>query len=240
MVYIKISEIATNPKQYNTQEVQWENETGLSSPTRTFFWHYIEPYSSDWKDKMVLDIGAGTGWLIKLLRERGAAAIGIEPSEKNINLGKQTNPDIELEFTTLENMAIEQTFDRAVAIMVMTHIKDIEGAFNKISAILNSSGELLIIIPDYDYYKQPRYNYKIQTEELNDREYAALIKRPQGEIADIVRTIEVYKEAGEKTGLKLTEDIPMTPTEDLIKRVPHYKEKKDVVMTHLLRFQKIK
>ena len=230
---------ATKEDQYDLGDLQWAKE-GRSESTRTgFFWEYLEPYAELWKDKAVLDIGAGTGWLVSHALEKGAAvAIGIEPSEKNIAQGQQDHPGVELVKSSLEAFDnAGQLFDEIVAVMSFPHIADLDAAFKKIRSMLTDGGEVLIVVPDYEYFKTSRHGYGIEIQDIDQDQYAIAVTRESGTLADIVRRLAIYAAAAKAAGLELIEEKAMMPTETQMKRAPKYASVKDKALTHLMRFR---
>lgn len=231
---------AVNPTQYDFDDVNWRQEgSGLESPSRKFMWHYIKPYTKDWEGKSLLDIGSGTGWFMNQTLKYGVAKVyGIEPSKKNVLIARKNFPDIQTEEVTLENFRSKHKFDIIVGIMSFLHIKNLDSAFSKVANILKRKGILFLVVPDFEYFKKPRYNYEIIIEPISQDSYAAQVKRPSGILASIVRKTEVYKKYGSKYGFSLKKDIPMPPTKELIAKEPKYKETKDEPLTRLLVFKR--
>ncbi len=236
---MKPFERATLPNQYDLDDLNWE-KIGRSESVRTgFFWEYLEPYSHDWKDKEVLDIGAGTGWLlVRALASGAKSAVGIEPSEKNIAQGAKDHPEITLVKSTLGDYeGAGQSFDVAVAVMSFPHIENIAEAFQKLAALIKRDGELIVIIPDYDYFKLQRHGYAAEVQPIDDDQYAIATTRPSGVLADIVRKTQLYQHAAESAGFELVEAKEMKPTQNQIAQAPQYEAVKDIPLTHLLRFK---
>src|SRR3989338_10735949 len=232
-------ERATQSNQYDTGDILWAKE-GRAEATRThFFWEYLNPYSESWSGKEVLDIGAGTGWLVARALECGAIkAVGIEPSENNVAQGRQDHPDVELIQATLESFdGKNQQFDEIVAVMSFPHIADINAAFSKIRSLLKDSGEAIIIVPDYDYFQTPRHGYSVEQQPIDEESYAIAITRPSGTLADIVRKTSAYQRAAESAGLELVDDKEMKPTANQIANAPTYATVKDKALTRLLVFR---
>lgn len=231
---------ATDPVQYDSQETGWASEgIGLKSPTRAHFWEFLKSYAFSWKGKSILEIGAGTGWLLDLALEAGAKSIvGVEPAKENIRLARERYPRVKMVNKTFEDYQTKRKFDVILSVMSLTHIADIDGAFKKIASLLSSEGKFFAIVPDHDHFKRPRGGYEIQFEEVDKDEYVTLVKRPHGTLADIIRRIGKYKTAALAAGMNLEEDVHMKPTKNLIKKAPRFKESRGVIMTHLLRFSK--
>ncbi len=57
--------LATNPAQYDSDELHWETETA-DSPMRQFFSSYLGKSLGNLSGKKIIDIGSGTGFLTKL------------------------------------------------------------------------------------------------------------------------------------------------------------------------------
>ena len=234
-----IRELAINPQQYDNKDTGWESVgASAESPTRTHFWNYINKHFSSWKERDVIDIGSGSGWLLDLvLKENARSVLGIEPSRRNCELARALYPQVATLNTSLERYVPDRTFDVGLAVMSFVHIGDLDEAFNKISGFLNSQGELIAIVPDYTYFHSPRNNYEVAFEELDDEEYATLIKRPHGTLADIVRKTEKYSRVAENYGMTLLEDVPIPALQDT-PAGEYTRENPSIVATHLLRFKK--
>lgn len=236
----KLFKRATNPLQYDFDDIFWDSQSGLKSPKRNFFYEYLSKYKKQWVGADILDIGCGTGWLVDLFIRNGAnLAEGIEPSEHSVKIAKTLFPDIKIYHCDFNSFQFEKQYDLITAVMVLNHIGDLKATFKKINKLLKSGGELQIVVPDYQYFGKRGHGHKIEIERLNSDEYAAQDKdNQQGSIADIVRKMKIYKEIAENSGLKFIEHIKMYPTKSLIKHMPQYAEFKDEAITHLLRFKK--
>jgi len=96
---------------------------------------------------LVLEVGSNDGTLLKSLSERGARAIGIEPSESLCLLSEEMNLNV------VHGMLDEQTIsialpnsekvDVVVANNVFAHIDDIAGALDVISRITREGGSFI-------------------------------------------------------------------------------------------------
>ncbi len=236
----KIFERAVNSEQYNFEDLEWEAEGSNNSARTGFFREYLSQYYPEFKGKDILDIGAGIGWLVNDLKKSGANfVLGIEPSTRNKKFAEKQNPDSLIIETSFENYANEgRTFDVVVSVMTFSHLKDISEAFSKIFSLLKEDGELIIIVPDFKYFKLPRHDYEIEMESLNDKEYVISVKRSSGKIADIVRENSVYENAAALAGFHLSEIVAMFPTPDFISKVPKYSSLRNQPISQILRFKK--
>jgi len=229
---------ATDPRQYDFDDVFWDKEVGTSSPTRKLFWEYLEN-SGSWRDSTILDVGCGTGWLIELLYSKGARHVdGIDSSKKNVKISRKHFPHLTIHCSDINSYKTRKRYDMLVSVMVFGHIADIKTTFDKMSSLLKKDGELHIIIPDYDYYTSTDHAHPITIEKLNKDEFVVEVLRPQGRIADIARKTENYISTAKNCGLKPIKDVRIYPTESLIKSVPRYARFRHTVLAHLLIFKK--
>lgn len=224
---MSLFDTAINPHQYDLPAIDWTKDAGLESPTRSFFWRKLLPHIQNWQETSVLDIGAGSGWLLHEAKKLGAKTIiGIEPSVSNIQMGNKLYPEITLIESTLEQYQPDQTFKTIISIMAVPHIADLEIAFSRIAQLLDERGHVYLIAPDYAYFKQKRYDYTIEIEERSPDEYVVLVTRPgdTGIMADIVRSNNMYINAAKKAGLYCEISDGLLPDEILIQQRPKYKE----------------
>lgn len=230
---------ATDPHQYDLSDINWE-KPDVGTPRNSMLKEYLDKYMVSWRGKSVLDIGSGSGWLLEEALRAGAKRVaGIEPSMKSLILSKNLFPHISVtnvSFEDYQNHSGEK-FDVALSIWTVCHMASVDLLFEKTSSLLNQHGELIIIVPDFEYYKLPRSDYKIEIRTIDSNQYVSEITRPgEGVLADIVRKNSVYVEAAQSQGLQLIEEIGMVPTENYIRIAPRYENFKNVPISQLLRF----
>lgn len=231
--------IATDPQLYDNVTVDWNKEgRGLNSPNRRHYWSYLQPFARAWQNKRILDIGAGTGWLLDVLvREIGVqSAIGIDPSVRNIALARKLYPSINMTCTTLQGFAPKEQFDVALSVLSLLHIHPLKAAYEKVSQLLAPKGIFMAVVPDYDYFRTPRKGRVPQIEDLGLDECVTMIPREYGTVADIVRRTSFYEEVAKGHGLTLTHHIPMPAAQEDRNRHP---ELASMTVTHLLKFENI-
>lgn len=233
-------ERAVNPSQYDFEDVFWEQETGLNSPTRDWFWKYLQKFSSLWKDRDVLDVGCGTGWLAELLDKNGARTVeGFDPSKKSVEIAHKLHPELRILHSDLDSFDAKKQYGLILAVMSFGHIANVERSFQKVYQLLKRGGDFIITVPNYEYFRKPRYDYFVEIKDINEGEYVTQTRRPHwGLIAEIVRKTFVYIDAAEKVGFSLVKEVPMKPTERLAVRAPRYQETRNETLTDLLHFSK--
>jgi trans-aconitate methyltransferase len=229
---------AIDPAQYDKEDTNWTAVgQGIESPSRAHFWGYINRLYPRFDGMSVLDIGSGTGWLLAEALKLGAsAAVGIEPSHKSVESAREQHPEIMTVHTTLEEFRSEQLFNVAFAIMSFTHVQDVKAAFGKLAQLAAPNAEVAILVPDPDYYRSPRKNYEVLYQGISPEEYVVQIKRPNGTIADIVRTPAFYNRAAEQQGFQLLQDIAVNPITNVSGN--KYDVVADTIGLHLLQYRK--
>ncbi len=103
------------------------------------------------KNKKILDLGCGSGDFSQLLAERGANVVGVDASEKWIDLCKKEHANVKnLNFFVADGSDLKQlednTFDFVVMNMVLLNvptINKVKKIFKEVSRVLKKSGQLI-------------------------------------------------------------------------------------------------
>lgn len=103
----------------------------------------------------ILDIGAGTGDFLKYIQSENRTVFGIEPNKKARELA--SNKGIQL----VENIDDfkGKTFDVITMWHVLEHVPNLEETIQKIEALLNPNGILIIAVPNYNSFDAAYYKY---------------------------------------------------------------------------------
>jgi 2-polyprenyl-3-methyl-5-hydroxy-6-metoxy-1,4-benzoquinol methylase len=219
-----LSTKATDPRQYDSSEIDWTSRGAEDSPSRKHFRDSLESIiqPDGFQNKKILDIGSGVGQLFNFLKEKGASkVVGIDPSTRNIARSTELYPWAQSVCATLEEFVknSSEKFDIAIAILVFEHIEDLHSAFADVKKLLNKEGTFYLIVGDKDFQtaedKTQRKNL-ISVEVLNDLgdgavEIKTVKKRPEGVsvLYDIFRPIEHFINAAEANGFKLQTTKPV-------------------------------
>lgn len=118
------------------------------------FFRYIFPKICIEKPKTILDVGSGAGTLDLYLGSRGFKVVGIDISEKAINVSRESvnylnlsrnvkfvNTDIAKEFDS------KSKFDVILCLEVIEHCKDDRKVLKKLYKLLNHHGILILSTP---------------------------------------------------------------------------------------------
>jgi len=100
------------------------------------------------KNVNILDVGCGGGLLSEPMRKLGATVVGIDASEKNIQVAKlhakKNNLEIDYFCTSPENFTKKIKFDVVLNMEIVEHVEDID-FFLKSSAKLLKKGGIMFV-----------------------------------------------------------------------------------------------
>ena len=96
----------------------------------------------------ILDIGCGGGLLSEPMRRLGAEVVGIDASQKNINVAKihakKNNLDIKYYCNSPENFEIKTKFDVILNMEIIEHVEDVDHFLRSSSNLLKKNGIMFI------------------------------------------------------------------------------------------------
>lgn len=92
----------------------------------------------------VLDVGCGTGHLMKRLRDRGFEVTGVDGSADMLEKARITNPDAELEQADVDHLPFaDASFDFAICIEVLRYLPANLPCLQEMARVLKSGGVCL-------------------------------------------------------------------------------------------------
>ncbi|OGJ42123.1 hypothetical protein A3B60_00605 [Candidatus Peregrinibacteria bacterium RIFCSPLOWO2_01_FULL_39_12] len=109
----------------------------------------------NFRGKSVLDVGCGTGRLIRLLKDRGAIVTGADVSSEMIKIAGKKFPDVKFVSADIENLPFgDKHFDVVVAAFVIVHLGYLQGAFDEVYRVLKDGG--IFILTNINQKKAPK------------------------------------------------------------------------------------
>lgn len=212
----KLIDLATDPEQYTQGEAtSWMVDDKRQKEQQDRFWSAIESYVLT-SFHSVLDVGCGSGWIAERLFEIGIENyVGLEPSLKNFQIAKHGHPDLVIRRTTLDGYSADSTFDCVIAIMSISHVKDVKISFKKIYNLLSPEGIFISILSAFHEApeRQKRNNRCYEVEVIDEDQYVDRSIQGTGYgIADINRRPEYYIREACSLGFSL---VRQTKIEDL-------------------------
>ncbi|GAB2879164.1 hypothetical protein GCM10027277_55520 [Pseudoduganella ginsengisoli] len=120
--------------------------------------------------KTLIDIGCGTGWLTERAAEFAELAVGIDPSEQSIAIGRKQHKGVGISFhaESIETYALKgKKFDLAICNMSASNAPDLQAFISASREIIKKNGIFIITIPHpffwpiyWGYASDPNFNYK--------------------------------------------------------------------------------
>lgn len=132
------------------------------------------------KGKKVLDVGCGTGRLIRFMLEKGAEVSGADVSEEMLRVARKNFPEVSFLKAEMENLPFEDNnFDLVVATFVIVHLKNLSGFFAEVYRVLKNGG--IFVLTNINQRKAPKLKLKDGGEIVIESHY----HRPE----DVIKTL---------------------------------------------------
>jgi 2-polyprenyl-3-methyl-5-hydroxy-6-metoxy-1,4-benzoquinol methylase len=130
-------------------------------------YHFVRNYTLGEKKKFIqaitskktgqlLDVGAGTGYFLQFMQQKGWSVTGLEPDKDARKVAAQQHGLALLPIETLFTLPAQQ-FDVITLWHVLEHVHDVDAYFEAFKNILKPGGHLLIGVPNYTSYDGKLY-----------------------------------------------------------------------------------
>ena len=100
------------------------------------------------KNVKILDIGCGGGLLSEPMNRLGAEVVGIDASEKNINVAKlhakKNHLNIKYLCTSPENLSLKTKFDVILNMEIIEHVEDVNFFLKSCTKLLKKNGVMFV------------------------------------------------------------------------------------------------
>jgi hypothetical protein len=126
-----------------------DNE-GIGQRYAEHFLEFVVRTVPSLRGKRVLEIGCGTGYLLSLLRDRGATVVGIEPGPQGKAGGERFGVRVVQGF--YPHPAVSGPFDVVLAHAVLEHYGDPAAFLEGIRSTLTQQGHALFAVPNCEPY----------------------------------------------------------------------------------------
>lgn len=149
------------PKYYESQEYisHTDEKRGLFSS----LYQLVKKWSLQKKAKLILqqsgevgsllDVGAGTGDFLKVVKEKGWQVHGMEPNKNAAKLALEKGIDLKASLNDFEG----KQFDVVTLWHVLEHIPDLEETVLKLAALVKPQGTLIIAVPNFKSFDAKHY-----------------------------------------------------------------------------------
>jgi 2-polyprenyl-3-methyl-5-hydroxy-6-metoxy-1,4-benzoquinol methylase len=101
------------------------------------------------KQGRILDLGAGIGAFLDMMKQKGWEVIGIEPDEGARQQAKKLF-DIDLKETDSLDQLSESSFDAITLWHVLEHVHQLHAYVERLKLLLKPNGKIFIAVPNYE------------------------------------------------------------------------------------------
>jgi SAM-dependent methyltransferase len=126
------------------------DDVGIGQSYAKDFIRYIDEIEPSLQGKRILEIGCGKGYLLSLLKARGADVLGIEPGPHGQEGGKRFEVPVTQGF--FPSCLKETGFDFIVAYAVLEHLLHPEEFLASVMKNLSPDGRVILAVPDCSPY----------------------------------------------------------------------------------------
>jgi len=109
---------------------------------------YLDFLKAHTKGKSLLDVGTGSGLLLRLARERGYQVEGTDLS-KHVSETLPAKVGIPVHQGAIEDIAFEHKYDIITMLHVLEHTTDPLSTIKRAKEILNDRGFIVVVVPNY-------------------------------------------------------------------------------------------
>ena len=105
------------------------------------FFELLSPKKND----VILDVGAGTGWIADRVADVCDDVYALEPNESSLNYIRKRHPQVKAFSATANSVPFsEKYFDKLYVVMAFHHFSDQDDALEEFRRIVKAGGLLLI------------------------------------------------------------------------------------------------
>lgn len=104
-------------------------------------------FAGEVRGRRVLDAGCGTGYLTRKLVERGAEAVGVDLSEKMIEIARGAAPELDWRVDSVTRLSTlpDGAFDLLVSNYVLMDVPDLESTIRSFARVLRPGGVAVVV-----------------------------------------------------------------------------------------------
>ena len=131
----------------------FDSIAGKKKTVKSYYWKSISEHCDYFihEDDKVLEIGSGTGDLLGYAKAK--YKVGLDFSEKMLEVSRANHPEIDFRYGTAENLDLDEKFDVVVLSNIVGCLDDIQSVFNELHKVCHERTR--IIVTYYNYIWEP-------------------------------------------------------------------------------------
>jgi len=170
---------------YNNRHINLKEHAWRPYEAFPLMLDYIKPE----KGKKILDVGCGSGYLLKAASNQGLETYGIDISEEGVKVAQRISPNSHIQVCSGEDIKFEdETFDYIISIGVIEHFLDINKGVSEMKRVAKKDAKLCIIVPNINFLL-----WKLKKQKGTE----------QQDINETLLSLKQWKRIFEKQGLKI-------------------------------------
>ena len=122
-------------------------------------WRPFEEYSVFLKylgpepGKKLLDVGCGTGYLLKSAEQKGLKTFGVDISTEGAKIAQKVSPDSSIAVASGEALCFpDRIFDYVTSIGVLEHFLNMEKGLQEMKRVARDDARFCIVVPNSEYF----------------------------------------------------------------------------------------
>lgn len=180
----------------NEQQIKnWYNQRHLSLKEKAWRPFQAYPILLDYfkakPGRKILDIGCGTGYLLKAADDRGLETYGIDISEEGVKIAKSVSSNSKIIVGKGEDLKFpDNFFDYVTCIGVLEHFLDIERGIKEMKRVVKNNGILCVVVPNINFlYWKIKKKKGTEQQDINE----ILLSQDQWKNKFIKEELEILK-----------------------------------------------
>ncbi len=201
--------------------------------------------------KTILDAGCGNGYWVRRLAQQAKKVIGIDNSSELINDTKSAQNSFNTEYYVADLLKRidlpDFYFDTILSSMVFHYLNSIENAVAEFKRMLKSNGQVILVIqhPIYQYHFRVQAkaggdsgSFSVPVGYFNRKTVKQTIMSGKATIEIFNRPLSDYIRSFLRQGFVLTDFAEPEYTDELLSKVPRYKDVAEIPRVAVFAFQK--
>ena len=105
------------------------------------------------KGRKLLDVGCGTGYLLRAADQRGLETYGVDISDEGVKIAKKVSPRSKISIGKGEQLKFpDSSFDYVTCLGALEHFLNIENGVKEMVRVAKDGSRLCMVVPNVDYF----------------------------------------------------------------------------------------